>query len=456
MRFLRNRNAIVIGLLLALALPAAAAPSIQTWVLKSTNGTFYGNSVTIAGKLLTFTNATASTTVLTNSTANGSATNLYSQLGQFRIAALTTSLLTNANTILLRGDGLVVTQTGNWCSLTAGTNSGPVITDYSWPVENIPDASARTNQLSDLVPALGKYPTNQVPMTAPAFANFINAGNASQVKTGALTIGTLSGNIGNLTNGNIKGSTLTGISIPSGSIGTTFGSEVLADQLVLDSGRILLRGGSGQTNAIAATDSGASLYSGRNTSTPLDMRTPDDPAAILNFWSAIRIFPNLASGIYIGTNLWNIQNDWFGVLNVFHEQLGATNFWAVFSSLTNSAFSGTNQWKGDIAWVHGTYSSMLNTNNTVPSFTNAVVDLSGSTTQHDIAGVAGGRAGKRQRFWDTGTLPLIIRNLSGGTAAGNAIRTRTGNDITLTNNPAGFELEYSATASEWLYVPIGN
>ena len=90
---------------------------------------------------------------------------------------------------------------------------------------------------------------------------------------------------------------------------------------------------SGGTNSIVPTDSGPALYSGRNSSTPLDARNPDDTGAILNYWTAERLFGALIPPVGMFSNRWAIDN-WFDQPVIFNA--GVTNL-----NLTASRLGGT-------------------------------------------------------------------------------------------------------------------
>jgi hypothetical protein len=268
-----------------------------------------------------------------------------------------------------------------------------------------------------------------------------------------------------LTNSIVNTSAITNSTFDGGTIGATAQVQIVKALIgPAYGGYIGFQGGSGLTNAyLESTDSGPVLYdiTGPSAATPLDMRVPDDPAVILNFWSAIRIFPNLTSGTYIGTNTWNIQNDWFGTLNVFHDQLGASNFWATGWNLTNGIVRGTNQWHGSIQYPRAAAGAirtgLANTNNYLDAATNAVIYVTGASTIHNFTGMKGGQDGQLVRVRDGCGTDVEIFALDGSVAAGDRFWLGNGAmKLTLTNRPVYFDLLYNSQSNWWEVIKLNN
>jgi hypothetical protein len=480
---MRTKFGICLALLLTLASAEAATTSIQTWLLQFTNKTFYGDTVTISGKTLTFSNTTTTTLVLTNATPAGSATNLYNQLGGSPILSVTVNEMTNATNIVIKGNGLVVTKSGSWGILTAVTNLGTNTFAYPLPSDNISDLTTRTNNSSNLVYSV-KYSTILLDPTWPLMGNMASLTTSQTGSNKTWVGGVLLGNRGTneiglhgtnyfLYGGDYispkLGSPLTTNLVNEGDAISSVGTGTSAEQF-----------GAGATaSGDSATAVGNASIASGDFSLALGWQAEADQindvaigaAANASGGNALAVGTTATAislnGVAIGNaSAANFENSvalGYGAIASASNQvmLGSSSHKVsvpgrLEGNITNSIYGGTNRWKGDISWEEASYASMANTNCNIPAFTNAVVYLSGSTTSHDIPGVAGGRKGLRIRFYDSGTLPLVIRNLGGGASAGNRIRTRTGNDVTLTNNPACFELDYNSTASEWNFIPLGN
>jgi hypothetical protein len=483
--FMRNKFGILFTLLFCLASRASAADLI-TVVIQTTNGTVSGNSVTLQGSLRYGTNAISGSTWVTNASPAQSSTNLLQNLTLSPISLAWSVQQTNTNTIVIYGAApLTASISSGWGILTLYTNAGTNHHAFMLPYKSIPTAT-RTNDVSDVLESIGSsVPTNTVPPTAPAFAAFINSTTSQTGSNKTWVGGVLNGNrstnvIGlHGTNYSLYGGLYTSPRLLSpnttnlvnqGNAISSIGSGSSSEQF----------GSGAAASGTSSTALGNASIASADFSTALGWAAEADglndvaigAGAGANGGNAVAVGTGAAvtvlNGIAIGTSasalFVNSAAFGYAAAATTSNQVrigSSTHTVSIPGTLeatltTNSTVGGTNRWKGDIAWEEATYSSMANTNNTVPAFTNAVVYLSGSTTAHDIAGVAGGRKGLRIRFYDSGTLPLTIRNLGGGASAGNRIRIRTGNDATLTNNPACFELDYSSTASEWNFIPLGN
>jgi hypothetical protein len=485
---MKNKFGICLAFVLAVW-SAPAATSINTWRATFTNaaGTTNGDTISFTTasttRTITWTNAQTQITAITNGTPAGSATNLVSQMGAFVLQGATVEVQTNATNIYIRGLSLNVTKTGSWGTLTVVTNSGTNTFPYPLPSDNISDLTTRTNNSSNLVYSV-KYSTILLDPTWPLMGNMASLTTSQTGSNKTWVGGVLLGN---------RSTNEVGI---HGTNYSLYGGLYTSPRLLSPNTTNLVN----QGNAISSIGSGSSseqFGSGATASGTSSTAIGNASIATGNFSSALgwdaeadqlndvaigaaanASGPNALAvgttatavainGVAIGNaSAANFENSaalgYGAIANASNQvMLGSSSHKVsvpgrLEGNITNSIYGGTNRWKGDISWEEGTHSSMANTNNTIPAFTNAVLYLSGSTTAHDIAGAAGGRKGLRIRFYDSGTLPLTIRNLGGGASAGNRIRIPTGKDATLTNNPACFELDYNSTASEWNFIPLGN
>lgn len=116
---------------------------------------------------------------------------------------------------------------------------------------------------------------------------------------------------------------------------------------------------------------------------------------------------------------------------------------------------GSNYLSGRFASKSGTYSSLVNGNNAgIPTGTNSVLELSGGTTIAQIAGFAATGDGDEVLLRFTGAVTNWIVNESGSAfstdaTAANRIKTGTGGDLTLTNQPAWLRIRYRGASSRW-------
>lgn len=154
----------------------------------------------------------------------------------------------------------------------------------------------------------------------------------------------------NVTNVSIKdGALLSNPVVTGGTMGTGVKDTELA-KVMIDGGnadRIAFRGSNGTTNShLEATDSGPVLYSGLSGSTPLDTRTPDDYAVILNLWTAARLFGALVPLTAINSNRWAIDN-WFDGNVVLSANFTNTSW-------TASRLLGTDSGKRAVSLTTGT------------------------------------------------------------------------------------------------------
>jgi hypothetical protein len=116
-------------------------------------------------------------------------------------------------------------------------------------------------------------------------------------------------------------------------------------------------------------------------------------------------------------------------------------------SITNSTFTGTNQWTGDIAIPDISVSGLANTNNVIDPANGIVLDLSGPTANFNVTGILNGRIGRRVKLRNKTGFTIRLSYQSGTTGDTNRIETGTGGDLIFTNQPSYIELQYKS--SRW-------
>jgi len=126
--------------------------------------------------------------------------------------------------------------------------------------------------------------------------------------------------------------------------------------------------------------------------------------------------------------------------------------------LTNSTFTGTNLWPGQMLFTSTARTGLANGNNSgIVLGTNVFVRLSGASTIVSIAGFAAEPDGSHKFITLRGAVTNNILNESGVDAvAANRIQTGTGGTIVMTNAPATLELLYDATAARWIVIKASN
>jgi hypothetical protein len=161
-----------------------------------------------------------------------------------------------------------------------------------------------------------------------------------------------------------------------------------------------------------------------------------------------------SSGFYIGTPTGSnvVQMTASGLaLGDGRPVLVSGNLEPTSARFTNVV--GSNYLSGRFASLAGTYSSLVNGNNAaIPTGTNSVLELSGGTTISQIAGFAATGEGDEFEARFSGAVTNWIVNeansaFSTDATAANRIKTGTGGDITLTNQPSWARFRYRS--SRW-------
>jgi hypothetical protein len=144
------------------------------------------------------------------------------------------------------------------------------------------------------------------------------------------------------------------------------------------------------------------------------------------------------------------------VSNTITSTMGITSSTNVLreNTLSESTVVGLNHLAGRYSSLAGAYSSLINGNNAnLPTGTNSIVIFSGGTTIAQIAGFAATSEGDEFEAQFSGAVTNWIVNETGSafstdTVAANRIKTGTGGDVPLTNQPSFARFRY--TGSRWV------
>lgn len=269
----------LIAILLLLCAFSASAATRITALITATNVADTGDTIVVNASSRYWTNANSSSTILTNLVGkNQTITNLYNQIAAYPYTGPITVQYADTNQIRLIGalDGaLAVTVAGGWATVSLSTQSGPQTYTALWPIENIVDATNRTNQASAFVSGMSTYATNAFATNSTAMSNFITKG-ASPLQTiaselrvvGNINNGANSLSVSNLENrGNpIRSFGSGGNSFAAGSNATASGSRsvVIGNSAVASGTDSLAAGTSSQATNSSATAVGVSSIAAQN------------------------------------------------------------------------------------------------------------------------------------------------------------------------------------------------
>jgi hypothetical protein len=438
-------------------------------------------------------NAVSATDIATNTTIAGSATNLYLALVRNRPSKVQFFIRTNATTVIMRTfPGLLapVSISNEWGTLTIVTNSSTNAPFVQVPF-SVFSPTIRTQLASGLVeamanssntfardatPLLNHAPKTNAPLTTPqitgGFILNVNGTNLIylSIATGFATnftalsgmisnsvLGAITeawGTLGNLTNGALFGTKATNFTgyftnpvIASASLvaGTasnlsgTFAAPVLVSVESSGIGGVVIltnvpdfsqdispeaRFDSGTTNALCGVIGFYNLG--------------------VAYWTITANTNSFAIGGLSG-DLMTLADDTvtfgasFPVAIAGKLQVG---------TLTNTTFTGTNNWRGDLAFPPVANSALANGNNAgVLLGTNVYTLISGPSASYTNAGFIGTRAGDRKllEFDNPGTYVVLLNESGLDATAANRMTTGTGGALVMTNNPAFAEMIYSGT-----------
>jgi hypothetical protein len=232
---------LIYSLILLLSTLCSASTPLVKALITVTNVPVTSNTLTINGAVRNWTNFQSSSTFLTNlAGVNQAKTNCYNQIAGNSYQSPSLLLHDNGtNSFYLLGIALSASQAGNWCSIVLSTNSGDTnLTSLELPFDRL-DPTNRTNNASQLVYGENLYSTNSYATNALAMQNFLSLGVGSgggvQTVTAPKVFASLSGTVGNFTNGYwtnaiLDRATVTNLSSPGpgGVSSLQFGTNALA------------------------------------------------------------------------------------------------------------------------------------------------------------------------------------------------------------------------------------
>jgi hypothetical protein len=447
----------LIALLLSAALTQAAYVTID---VTFTNTPATGDTATRNGTTATWTNGTPNTVswIQTNGIA-GSATN-FSRWLSANFAVLYTRM-TSATNVKVSGVDLALSISGAYASLA--TNSAPDTNFHAIfiPWDTQPYATNRTNDANELIYGLNKYVTsNLFSEGSAALGNYVSLIATQTVKNKILTNSTLQG-------GSASNVTLVNIATASGTIGSLTNGILQSPKLTNASGTF---SGIEVSNAIVQSlvATNPTVYGSLSASASTANPGYASLGALVWFWVAdtngafwlentdngdipFRLDATSGGGTTFTLPLVVSNSATFSLGLTASNVVSRTSLTA-----TNLTLGGTNYWHGDISFTPRVYTSLVNGDNTDLDYgTNAAIYASGGTTTVNLHSFVEGRTYQRLRMRMSGATNHIIFNESGteGTAT-RRITTGTGGNLTLTNQPAWAEFEY--TGSRWEVVYRSN
>lgn len=440
----------ILFLLLAASAPAATVQIIRGTInvtnAPTTNSQALGVSFVAGATARVWTNNPAGNPAIyiqTNLTIAGSATNLWDHLSAAPIypsygIAPKVSLASNAVTIISSpGGGLTITVTGFWANVTYSTQT---IAEPMTMLTRVPlTVEAATNQTwiaSKLAQGINDLSTNAFKTNAAAMSNYVSVGSVAQTYgnktitngvldgTRASNILAFVGTIFRITNGYSTNLTLdlpittnlvnygTAISSPgsaagaeelgSGSTATGVNSLAVGKTATASATSAMAIGNaanaSGQYSSVLGYGGSAAGFQGIAIG-PLATASGSNSIVIgaagdaQTYANSIVIAPT--GGLATDTNQITLGRATGLDRVLIPGQL------LVSGSQSNTTFTGTNQWKGDIAYPWYDLASLAAGNNlAVPLGTNRQVMLSGNGAAATIVGFTGGRDGKPIRLFN--------------------------------------------------------
>lgn len=434
-----------------------------TAVITITNAPSNGYTLTVNGNVRTWTNAVAtpaSQILLTNSVGYAT-TNLFNQIAQNPYTGPLALSYTNTNSIRLTavsGNPLIVTVSTNWAVVYMSTQLVTTLRDVRVPVSGEPDATVRTNMMSDLVQGIGDYSTTAFAAAANALSNHVNRTTSQDISgaknfTGANNYSNSAqlfsgGNVTNLTSLSASNAIFAGGNLTI----NTNGEITYATNFIVKY--------TNGNSAIGIDQSGTIVFSDPNQNvffaySPVNASLAfyDTNGSLRIYYDATQTFINDASALsafFIGTNYIRIDSEVLDAPGLVPTS-GSHILNRGLSDARYLARAGTNVLDGALSFQRKNNTSIAAGNNAALDLsTNLFIKLSGTASAFTINGAAGGWDGRWVILQNTNGNIMTIANNSGvDPTAANRILTGTGADITVTNNPGFVELLYDSEAARW-------
>lgn len=511
----------ILAFFMILALPAFAQDYRLSYTITVTNAPSVGDTITINGDTRTGTNtAQTASAFLIGADVGESTTNLFNHFAAFPVSGLTL-IFSATNQITFRSRAintpLTVSASGNWATLTLNSNVVANPIPVTVPLAAEPNPDTRTAVGSYLVTAINDYSTNIFAATATALSNFVSLSEAQTITGNKTNTGTnvfwnaanefhgrfygevnaasgtlsgvelfpvlidggiISGMGGSITNGLFKDITIDGGTATNlvnyGNAFSSPGSGISSEQF----------GTGAQATAVAATAigqaaeaSGVGSISIGSASAAVNSQTiaigADAVAGGTNSISiggfAVTSQKNsIAIGVQAVAEFENSVAIGYGATATSTNQfvIGSTNVDHVITpgrieaqqGYTNALFTGTNAFRGDVAFEPGTITTLATGNNAgVNPGSKIYVRLTGPTDPFAVCGISGGRDGRFLVLQNSSSYPMTIRHESGvDPTATNRILTPSEADVVVSGNPGFAILIYDSSVSRWLLISTSN
>lgn len=483
------KNLLSIALLL-FAFTVSAVDYRLYYTITVTNAPTEGDLLTINGTARHATNGTQSSLgFVVGADAGESATNLLTQLNAYPISTLNITRQ-GTNEIVLRSrtinTPLTVTSSGTWATLTLGSNTVANPIPVTVPVSNETVETNKTYVANGLITAIEDYADISFTDSATALAHYVSVEGTQTVSnktivesdfTGAFTgslnsdegtitnffaydltvySGTFSGSVGIITNGYLTNVFLSGFTGTNGvnygnafsSVGSAAAAEQFGDGAIASGAKALAVGNdalaSGSTTvAIGYLSKATNLLA---VAVGPSARAGEENTLALGASSKATNINGVAIGYLARTTdsnqvvLGSSVVDWVYTPGRI-EAIGG---------YTNAFFTGT------FSHPRLDVTSLANGNNAAvsPGERN-YINVSGPTAAFTINGITGGTDGRKIIVQNSTGFSLTIANDSGvDPASSNRIKTGTGADVTVTNNPASLTFIYDTGVSRWILQSI--
>lgn len=461
-------------ILVALALPAAAATQIIKATISVTNtaGTTNGQTITINADTRTWTNAVyiAGSQIATNATPTGAATNLFNQLANYPVANTSLAWSSPTGILLTSYPGVVLTVavSDGWGTVDYATNDLTSAAVLRLPI-TVEVAAQQTNLASLMVAALEKS-TQAVSTAAIALSNHVNI-SAAQTITGAKTFASISGTAGAITNAALLNPTSTN-GVNYGNAFMSPGSGVGSEQYGISAtatagGAVALGAGAAASDTGAVAIGNDAAASGQNSvALGAGASTTSTNAIALGGTARAPGSSALGQNSFVDATHTNSSAIGYSATTTAADQvmLGSAEISVVVNqnlsvggSITGVKFANTNDFRAgsDVAFGRYAVGSLANGNNAAVTVgTNVFVEVSGPTGAFSINGINGApnRDGKLLILLNqTGQNMTIAHDSGVDPTAANRIYTMTGADRATTGNGAAM-LIYSGAASRWILI----
>jgi hypothetical protein len=474
----------------ATALPAA----VNTYTLTGTNFAVSGDSAKANGVTRIFTNATTATTILTNlGGAAHTITNVMSAYGGFPQATVGFSVnwLTSTQLTFI-GNNLTFNIAGNWGYVTTNSSPSTNLHALMLPHYNLQGSNAeieRTNDGNHTAEYLRYVTTNALRETDVFGSNLVGRTRTEDVGNKRLTnsvvdggrvtnVGGIHGTVFQLTHGRYVSPTnhtpvsFSGVNYSNafsspgqGTSSEQFGSGATATTNSATAvGRLATAQGIRSSAFGAAASAGADDTVALGSAANVDGLSPNGVAIGVNAEVS-----QATNGIAIGKDAFVLHTDSVAIgataqsTDTNQVSLGAATGTVLISgrltisgSQSNTTFTGTNQWKGDIATPAYSVSTLAAGNNIAVDFgTNYLVrlDAGSLTAAPTICGLVDGRDGLEYLvFNNTGYAVTFAINTVDPTPANRFARE--GNANALVVNQGWALLKYEGSGSRYRIVAV--